>query len=99
MILGKMYCCRSGKHSRCNIVGGGVMVPTETVYSETVRRKVYDMIGLEWADYSSLEEMVHVAMELESGAGHSFVDRWCPSPQNAYRFGAPVYPYSVVWFI
>lgn len=51
----------------CNgyeIVDLGVMVPTETIIEHAVKEKV-DMIGLSGLITPSLEEMVHVATELE----------------------------------
>ena len=51
----------------CNgydIVDLGVMVPAETIVQHAIEEKV-DMIGLSGLITPSLEEMVHVAMELE----------------------------------
>ncbi len=51
----------------CNgydIVDLGVMVPAETIVQRAIEEKV-DMIGLSGLITPSLEEMVHVAMELE----------------------------------
>lgn len=51
----------------CNgyeIIDLGVMVPTETIIEHAVKEKV-DMIGLSGLITPSLEEMVHVATELE----------------------------------
>ena len=51
----------------CNgydIVDLGVMVPAETIVQHAIEEKV-DMIGLSGLITHSLEEMVHVAMELE----------------------------------
>ena len=51
----------------CNgydIVDLGVMVPAETIVQRAIEEKV-DMIGFEWLDTPSLEEMTHVAAELE----------------------------------
>ena len=51
----------------CNgyeIIDLGVMVPAETIVQRALEEKV-DMIGLSGLITPSLEEMVHVAMELE----------------------------------
>ena len=47
-----------------DIVDLGVMVPAETIVQHAIEEKV-DMIGLSGLITPSLEEMVHVAMELE----------------------------------
>ena len=57
----------------CNgydIVDLGVMVPAETIVQHAIEEKV-DMIGLSGLITPSLEEMVHVAMELEKAGYHS----------------------------
>ena len=72
----------------CNgydIVDLGVMVPAETIVQHAIEEKV-DMIGLSGLITPSLEEMVHVAMELEKAGGYSFVNRWCYDFKDAYRF-------------
>ena len=63
----------------CNgyeIIDLGVMVPAETIVQRAIEEKV-DMIGLSGLITPSLDEMVHVAIELEkAGLDIPIVDWW-----------------------
>ena len=53
------------------------MVPAETIVQHAIEEKV-DMIGLGGLITPSLDEMVHVAIELEkAGLDVPSIDRWC----------------------
>ena len=85
----------------CNgyeIIDLGVMVPAEVIVSRAIEEKV-DMIGLSGLITPSLEEMVHVAMELEkSGADIPLMIGGATTSQlhTALKI-APVYHAPVVY--
>ncbi len=64
---------------QCNnfeVIDLGVMVPCEKIL-ETARREQADLIGLSGLITPSLDEMVHVAREMQrQGFTHPAADRW-----------------------
>ena len=73
---------------QCNnydVVNLGVMVPAQKIL-ETARQEKADAIGLSGLITPSLEEMAHVAREMQrEGFERTAVDRWCHDFARAHR--------------
>ena len=73
--------------SACNnyeIIDLGVMVPAEKIIQTAIEEKV-DIVGLSGLITPSLEEMVHVAREMErDGTDNTAADWWGHHFQNSY---------------
>ena len=73
---------------QCNnfeVVNMGVMVPAEKILA-TAREEKADMIGLSGLITPSLEEMQHVAREMQrEGFSHAAADRWRHHQPRAHR--------------